>query len=207
MITIMEIQDYCVIIFYEDYTTLPVTDIFENYDINFHICQWHTGIFVFQPWWLEACTLEVKTWMAVNWLQLNDNKTEFIVFWSKHPCILCNCGWCHYWYQQRNVLVGTRMLSSRWDIRYLPCVSQPGITCIKSPEVHVYVTSWLDENNNLLIGLEKKTFAGYSSSKMHLPISSLAWRKESMWPENLNAASLAPNWTQTGSSLNLQGIV
>ena len=29
---------------------------------------------------LEMCLTEVRQWMATNWLQLNDSKTEFIIF-------------------------------------------------------------------------------------------------------------------------------
>ena len=33
---------------------------------------------------MEACITEIKLWMANNFLKLNDDKTEFIVFGSQH---------------------------------------------------------------------------------------------------------------------------
>ena len=33
---------------------------------------------------LEACIAEIKAWMANNRLKLNDSKTEFVIFGSKH---------------------------------------------------------------------------------------------------------------------------
>ena len=33
---------------------------------------------------MERCVSEIKVWMKCNMLKLNDDKTEFIVFKSKH---------------------------------------------------------------------------------------------------------------------------
>ena len=33
---------------------------------------------------IEACIAEIKSWMGSNFLKLNDEKTEFILFGSEH---------------------------------------------------------------------------------------------------------------------------
>ena len=75
---------------YEDYTASPLGAIFRKHNILFHIYADDTQAYV--PFnnqseeiallRLEQCLIEVRQWMAANWLKLNDNKTEFIVFGS-----------------------------------------------------------------------------------------------------------------------------
>jgi len=43
----------------------------------------HRHTYLLALYQLEACIQEVKSWMAANWLKLNNFKTEFIVFSAK----------------------------------------------------------------------------------------------------------------------------
>ena len=73
---------------YEDYTASSLGDIFRRHGVLFHIYADDTQIYIpFLPGdehqalaKLEQCLEEVRIWMAANWLQLNDSKTEFIIF-------------------------------------------------------------------------------------------------------------------------------
>lgn len=65
---------------------LPLGSIFKKYDISFHFCVDDTQIDL--PLKQDkhcldsqlSCLNDLKTWMAVNFLNLIDNKTEIIVF-------------------------------------------------------------------------------------------------------------------------------
>ena len=60
-----------------------------------HICGQHADLCALLTWgrecssrtrtmsW-ELCLEDVRQWMATNWLQLSDSKTEFNIFGSKH---------------------------------------------------------------------------------------------------------------------------
>ena len=42
---------------------------------------------------LESCLADVRLWMAVNFLKLNDDKTDFLLIGSKYnlPKVECTC--------------------------------------------------------------------------------------------------------------------
>ena len=104
---------------------LPLASIFRKYNINFHIYADNTQAHVsfspddegITPERLEACLLEVKTWMAGNWLQLSDNNTESIVFGLKQ-----NLLGCLLWADASSD-TSMAVKSIGWDIKYLPCIS------------------------------------------------------------------------------------
>ena len=75
--------------------TLPVGDIARHHGINYHLYADDIQLYVsFYPWSpealdnvltkLQSCISDMKQWMMVNKLKLNDTKTEFFVAASAH---------------------------------------------------------------------------------------------------------------------------
>ncbi len=68
--------------------TKPLTEIAHKHNINIHLYADDTQLYTsFDPEnskseieKLEACINDIKTWMGRNFLQLNDSKTEFLIF-------------------------------------------------------------------------------------------------------------------------------
>ena len=71
----------------------PLGDIVRRHNLHFHAYADDTQLYIsFKPnqsdadiaiHQLELCIEEIRSWMVSNYLKLNDQKTEFIVFGSK----------------------------------------------------------------------------------------------------------------------------
>ena len=72
----------------------PISKIFQKHRINYHCYADDIQVYIsFKPsaeslsevtHRLELCLEEVRSWLESNGLKLNDSKTEFILFGSKH---------------------------------------------------------------------------------------------------------------------------
>ena len=168
---------------YEDYTAVPVGNIFRRNEILFHIYADDTQAYL--PFEintekmslerLENCLQEIRQWMAQNWLKLNDSKTEFIVFGSQanldvlkttsvtlgsENINISDCAKsigatldCHL---NMNKQVVTTCRSAWYHLHQISKIRKFLTVDQTKSLVHAYVTSRLDQNNSLLLGLPKK---------------------------------------------------
>ena len=70
--------------------TLPLTDILNEFDFGFHLYADDTQIYLpldiksdapFEK--VEMCLIKIKSWMIMNKLRLNENKTEVLFYYDK----------------------------------------------------------------------------------------------------------------------------
>lgn len=75
--------------------TAPITDIIRSHGLKYHLNVHDTQLHLaFNPACsedlftatscVEACVAEIRTWMSRNYLKLNDDKFELLVFHTKH---------------------------------------------------------------------------------------------------------------------------
>jgi hypothetical protein len=168
---------------YEAYTAAPVGDIFRKHGIDFGIYADDTQAYLpFTPndietalARLESCLEEVRHWMAHNWLKLNDSKTEFIIFGDKgtvsrfHGTTL-TLGECFISQSHSVKNIGAQMDSdfkmdtqisatcrAAWYYLYQIGKIKKVLTEEQTKSIiHAHVTSRLDLNNSLLLGVPKK---------------------------------------------------
>ena len=168
---------------YEDYTAPPVGQIFRKHNIEFMIYADDTQAYLSSDpnsiqdsiKRLELCLEELRQWMANNWLKLNDSKTEFIVFCNEKA---------HSNVSDVSIQLGDAVIHQEKSVRSIGAHLDSGLTMQKQISaickaawyylyqigkissylskgqvktlVHAQVTSRLDCNNSLLIGLPKK---------------------------------------------------
>jgi hypothetical protein len=122
---------------------------------------------------LEACIDEIKKWMTSNMLKLNDNKTEFLVFGSKHIShnipqisslqvgdsevhavpVAKNIGVVMDQTLNMNEHVKSICKSSYMHLRNIAQIHKYLTEDAAAPMIHSFVTSKLDNLNALLYGL------------------------------------------------------
>ena len=167
-----------------DYSA-PVCDIFRRYNIGYHTYADDTQVYLsFKPnvseeesiKRLESCLSEVRDWMASNDLKLNDDKTEFAIIGPTHYIqqvheTAITIGNCEITKTAKVKNIGAILDSSLTMIPQVNATSKAGwfnlyqISKLKhflsfdqiKIAVHSFVTSKLDQNNSLLIGLPQTT--------------------------------------------------
>ena len=169
---------------YEDYSANPIGSIFRKHNISYHIYADDTQAYIcFNENnkervlnQLEKCLDEVRMWMAANWLKLNDDKTEFIVFGSKKSLNNCKISSIKIGESGVERVSSVKSIGAHLDSN-LTMDKHVAATC-KSAWFHLhqinkiknylscdqlksvilaYVISRIDQNNSLLIGLPKAT--------------------------------------------------
>jgi hypothetical protein len=123
---------------------------------------------------LQDCIHEVRCWMAANFLKVNEDKTEFIVLGSKHnlkkvQSSSIKISDCTVTLRENVKNIGatfdssmkmedqvTKTCKSAWFNLYKISKIHRYLTADQAKSaLHAYVTSRLDQNNSLLIGLPK----------------------------------------------------
>ena len=163
---------------------LPISEIVSKYNLFHHVYADDTQIYVsFKPKAAEVevtfeclknCIVELKAWMSKNFLRLNDDKTEFIVFGSPQQMKKCedlqlNIGECHIHQVPNAKNLGIFLDSSMSMNRQISRITSTSIFHMRNIKrirkylsrdvteqvVHAFVTSCLDFGNSLLHGIPK----------------------------------------------------
>ena len=173
-----------------DYNS-PVGNIFRKHDIRYHLYADDTQVYFFFPPGegeaeafkrLEVCLEEVRLWMANNYLKLNDEKTDFMILGSRHSLKKITTN---------SISIGESKIQPKQSVKNIGAVLdnqlkmdiQINKTCqaawfqlfqiskIKKflttkqqkTVVHAFITSKLDQNNALLLGLPKNALSKLQS--------------------------------------------
>ena len=180
--------------FFGDYNS-PLAQIFRRHGIHFQLYADDTQAYIFfrakvnedeARKKLEACLAEVRLWMAQNFLKLNDRKTDFMIFCK--PSSVKNITTTsirigNYDIKPNKTVMNigatldenmklhkqiTKVSKSAWHslfniskTRKYMCANQ----C--KTVIHAYVTSKIDNNNSLYIGLAKTTLLEKLSKIQH----------------------------------------
>ena len=169
---------------FKDYVA-PLSSLIQSFGVNFYGYADDTQIYVpFVPGQsedsardkIQECIAAVKSWMAQNWLKLNDDKTEFIIIGS--PCNLKKV-------VTEYIVVGDHKIFKSKQVRNIGAIFDTSATMeahvVKTAQtawyhlysiskirpyltteqtrcvIHAYVTSRLDQNNSLLSGVSETT--------------------------------------------------
>ena len=109
----------------------PISKIFQKHRINYHCYADDIQVYIsFKPsaeslsevtHRLELCLEEVRSWLESNGLKLNDSKTEFILFGSKHMLSKIKDHTC-------NIRIGNAMVEPTTTVRNLGVVFDRQLT-------------------------------------------------------------------------------
>ena len=165
---------------FKDYSA-PLSAIMKSHCLQYHCYADDTQLYVtFKPGQdeqqallqLQNCIELIKSWMAMNFLKLNDDKTEFIILGSSHnlskvttksisieshTIMSSNCVRNIGAMFDSNMKMANQVgqiSKTAWFQLFMISKIRPYLTkeqtqCI----IHAYVTSRLDQNNSLLSGI------------------------------------------------------
>ena len=158
--------------------TSPVRDIILKYNLYYHVDADDTQLYItFKPaesciTTLEKCVQEIRSWMRQNFLKLNDEKTEVLLFGSRQqlskvclPFITIGDSQITPSSQARNlgVIFDSTMTLKRhisnivrvssFHIRNISRIRKYLNQSAAEQIIHAFVTSRLDNGNALLYGL------------------------------------------------------
>ena len=177
-----------------DYNS-PIGAIFRRHNIEYHLYADDTQVYVFfKPGTseeeavkrLEACLADVRLWMAKNYLKLNDKKTDFLIFCkpaaenkiqtksikigncdiTPSSCVT-NIGATFDKHMKLNMQINKSCRSAWFSLYTISKIKKYLTTDQKKSAVHAYVTSKIDSNNSLYIGLPKTTLLNKLSRVQH----------------------------------------
>ena len=146
---------------------LPLASIFNKYEVSFHLYADDTQIYFplkhndkngLQP--LFACLSDLKLWLSSNFLNLNENKTEIIIFGPKENCVFdVDCGFLFDHNLKFEKQISAVIKSCFFQLRQLskvkPFLTQSNLQIV----THAFVTSRLDYCNSLYFGLSQSSLS------------------------------------------------
>lgn len=160
---------------------LPLASIFNKYEVSFHLYADDTQVYFplkhndkngLQP--LFACLSDLKLWLSSNFLNLNENKTEIIIFGPKENCVFdvergslapyethCarNLGFLFdhnlKFEKQISAVVKSCFFQLRQLSKVKPFLTQSNLQIV----IHAFVTSRLDYCNSLYFGLSQSSLS------------------------------------------------
>jgi len=168
--------------FFSDYSS-PLAELIRSFGVKVHLYADDSQLFLaFKPGIdedvaiskLEECILHVRSWMAQNFLKLNDDKTEFLIIGSRHQLAKVktksirvglseiqssdcarNIG---AWFDSTFKLehhVNTTCRAAWNQLRTIGKVRRYLTEKHTTSLVHAFVTTKLDHNNSMLYGCSK----------------------------------------------------
>uniref|UniRef100_A0A8C6UH90 Reverse transcriptase domain-containing protein n=1 Tax=Neogobius melanostomus TaxID=47308 RepID=A0A8C6UH90_9GOBI len=138
---------------------------------------------------LLDCIQEVKLWMEANFLSLNKDKTEILIFGNSDSNVLNNCdsaigplaSFCHPFARNLGVFVDNEfkfekhinhvVKSSFFHLKTLSKVKNYLPACDFEKAIHAFITSRLDYCNSVYIGLGQRSIRrlqGVQNAAAHL---------------------------------------